>query len=82
MNQPENLHIINGRPVPDLAIAINRWLAARGEYKKQASDQKQNAYNAAYFALGEAWAERNPEATNVPGAFEWFRRGLIAPEKE
>lgn len=82
MNQPENLHIMNARPVREFATAIDQWLAARGEYQKQASDENRNAYNAAYFALGEAWAGRYPEAASSSGAFEWFRRGLIAPEDE
>ena len=68
MIQPENLHLIP-TPAPHLATAIDRWLTARGEYKKRASDENQHAYNAAYFALGEAWVERYPEADNTPEAF-------------
>ena len=69
------------RLVPDLAIAINRWLAARGEYKKQANDESQNAYNATYYALGEVWAQQNPHSANIPGEFERFRSRLISPEE-
>lgn len=70
------------RHVPDLQTAINRWLAARTEYKKQGSDENQYAYNAAYFALGEAWAEQHPNAFDVPGGFERFQSRLIAPEED
>jgi len=80
MEQPENLHLIV-RPITDLTTAIADWLTARGEYQKQASDDNQDAYNATYFALGEAWAELNPEAAGAPGGFESFRRILIAPEE-
>ena len=82
MKQPENLHVINARPVPELATAIADWLAARVEYKKQRRDETESEYNATYFALGTAWAERYPEAADTPGAFEWYRRGLIAPEED
>lgn len=67
---------------PELAAAIDRWLAARGEYQKHASDENQHEYNATLFALGEVWAKRYSEAADTPGAFEWFRRGLIAPETD
>lgn len=73
---------VDVRHVPNLETAIDHWLAARGEYKKEASDANQHAYNATYFALGEAFAERYPEAAHMPEAFEWFRRGLIAPEED
>lgn len=66
---------------PDLESAIDNWLVARGEYKKQASDKNQHAYNATYFALGEAFAEQYPEVANVPGGFERFHRCLIAPDE-
>lgn len=82
MEIPKNLHVIVTRPVPELATSIDRWLTARTEYKKHASDENQYTYNAAYFALGEAWAEQHPDAADTPGAFEYFRRGLIAPEEE
>lgn len=81
MNKPENLLLVP-TPVPGLDAAIDRWLAARGGYKKRASGENQHGYNAAYFALGEAWAERYPKAADVPGAFEWFRCSLIAPEMD
>lgn len=79
---PENLHIINCRPVSALATAIDNWLAARGEYIKQASDEEQNAYNAAYFALGEAWAELYAEGADVPNGLEGFQCGLISPKMD
>jgi len=82
MNQPENLHIIDARPVPELATAIDRWLAARNAYKMQRSDGSEYSYNARYFDLGAAFVERYPEAADTRGAFEWFRRGLIAPETD
>ena len=79
MESNKNLNL-NVRLMPNLETAIDRWLAARRDYKKQANDRNQHSYNAAYFVLGEEWVERYPEAADVPGAFEWFRRGLIAPE--
>lgn len=81
MEQPDNLHMCV-HPVADLATAIDRWLAAHGDYKKRASDESEYNYNAAYFALGEAWARSCPEAAVELGAFERFRRGLIAPGEE
>lgn len=81
MEQPENLHMCV-HPTADLTTAIDRWLAARGDYKKQASDESEYNYNAAYFALGAAWAERYPEDADTPRAFESFWRGLISPEDE
>ena len=80
MEHPENRQFAN-RPVSDLTTAIDRWLTARKEYKKQATDEEQNAYNAAYFALGEAWTERYPEVAKLPGEFERFRCTLISPDK-
>lgn len=80
MEQPENLHM-NAQPAAALATAIDRWLEARGEYKKQSSAESEYRYNETYFSLGAAWTERYPDAANSPGAFEWFRRGLIAPEQ-
>jgi hypothetical protein len=79
MTQPENLHLIS-RPLADLKTATADWLAARNEYKKQASDENEHAYNLSYFALGEAWAGQCPDAVDVPGGFEAFRRSLIVPE--
>jgi hypothetical protein len=81
MKHNENQSFNTG-PVPELAIAINLWLAARSEYKKQASDENEQAYNATHYALGEAWAGRYPDGADTPGAFEQFRVGLIAPEEE
>jgi hypothetical protein len=48
----------------------------------QPSDENQHDYEATLNDLGVARGERYPEATDTPGAFEWFRRGLIAPEAE
>jgi hypothetical protein len=70
------------RLVPDLEAAIDRWLAARNEYKKQATDENQHAYNAAYFALGEVWAERYSKGAATLDSFEHFRRDLIAHEQD
>jgi hypothetical protein len=81
MEIPQNLHLAV-RSVPPLEEAINRWLAARGAFKSQPSDENQHEYNATYFALGVAFNERYPDAASTPGAFEWYRRGLIAPEEE
>lgn len=67
-------------PLPSLESAIDRWLVARAAYKMHPSDENQHAYNATLFDLGAAWAKRYPEGSNTPGAFERFRRGLIAPE--
>lgn len=63
-------------PLPE---AIDQWLAARDAYKMERSGENEDEYNATYFDLGAAFCERYPEATNTPGAFEWYRRGLIAP---
>lgn len=81
MNQPKNLQL-DVRLVPDLATAIDHWLVARDVFKMQPSDENQNEYNATYFDLGTAFGKRYPEDANTPGAFEWYRRGLIAPEEE
>jgi hypothetical protein len=70
------------RVVPDLEEAIDHWLAARDNFKMQSSDENQHEYNATLFDLGVAWGERYPEATGTPEAFQWYRRGLIAPEEE
>jgi hypothetical protein len=81
MEMPENL-TLDVRQVPSLEAAIDHWLAARGAFKSQPSDENRNEYNATYFRLGVAFNERFPEASDTPGAFEWYRRGLIAPEEE
>jgi len=82
MDNLQNLHVINARPVPDLATAIDNWLAARDNFKMQPTDEARDEYNATLFDLGAAWGERYPEATDTPDAFEWYRRGLIAPEED
>lgn len=82
MNQPENLHIINAQPVPELATAIEGWLAARDQFKIEPTDEHQSDYNATLFDLGAAFAERYPEAGDMPELSDWFRRCLIAPNQE
>jgi hypothetical protein len=62
--------------------AIDQWLAARDVFKIAPSDENQHEYNATLYDLGAAWGERYPEDADTPGAFEWFRRGLIAPKAE
>lgn len=44
----------DSRLVPTLEAAIDNWLLARGEYKKQTTDENRHAYNATYYALGAA----------------------------
>ena len=81
MEIPENL-ILDVRQVPSLEAAIGNWLAARDAFKSQPSDENRNEYNATYFGLGVAFNELYPEASGTPDAFQWYRRGLIAPEEE
>jgi hypothetical protein len=81
MNRNGNL-ILDVRQVPSLEEAIDHWLAARDAFKSQPTDENRNEYNATYFGLGVAFNERYPEASDTPGAFEWYRRGLIAPEED
>ena len=81
MNRKGN-QILDVRKVPSLEIAIDQWLAARDKFTMQSTDESRNEYNATYFALGVAFNERYPEATETPEAFQWFRRGLIVPEEE
>ncbi|MGA9069014.1 MAG: hypothetical protein WB424_02090 [Terracidiphilus sp.] len=82
MESPQNLHVINARPVPELATAIDQWLAARDNFKMQPSDENQHNYEATRNNLGVAWGERYPDASGSPKAFEWFCLGLIAAEEE
>lgn len=70
------------RQVPSLEQAIDHWLAARNVFKMLSTDENQHELNATLYDLGATWGERYPEATDTPEAFEWFRRGLIAPEDE
>jgi hypothetical protein len=81
MNLPANLQL-DVRQVPSLEAAIDQWLAAREDFKMQSTDEARHTYNSTYFALGVAFNERYPEGAATPGAFEWYRRGLIAPEEE
>jgi hypothetical protein len=81
MNRDGNL-ILDVRQVPSLEAAINHWLAARDNFKMQSTDEARHEYNSTYFALGVAFNERYPEDADVPRAFEWYRRGLIAPEED
>jgi hypothetical protein len=70
------------RLVPSLETAIDNWLGARDKFKIEPSDENLSDYDATQHDLGAAFAERYPEATDVPRAFEWYRRGLIAPEED
>ena len=81
MNRKGNL-ILDVRHVPSLEDAIDQWLAARDNFKMKSTDESQHEYNATLYDLGAAWGERYPEDAYTPGAFEWYRRGLIAPEEE
>jgi hypothetical protein len=82
MNQPDNLHIINELRVPELATAIDQWLAARDQFKIEPSDENLSDYDATLHDLGAAWNERYPDDADTPEAFQWYRLGLIAPEDE
>lgn len=81
MIRPTNLQL-DVRPVPSLEIAIDNWLGARDKFKIEPSDENMYGYNAMLYDLGAAWGERYPVDANTPEAFEWYRRGLIAPEEE
>ncbi|MGA2675040.1 MAG: hypothetical protein ABSE99_17635 [Terracidiphilus sp.] len=82
MENLQNLHVINARPVPDLATATDNWLAARDNFKLLPSNENLHNYEATRNNLGVAWSERYPDAADTPGAFELYRRGLIAPADE
>jgi hypothetical protein len=81
MNRNGNLQL-DVRLVPSLETAIDNRLAARDVFKMEPSDENQHEYNATLYDLGAAWGERYSEDGDTPGAFEWYRRGLIAPEEE
>ena len=81
MNRTGNL-ILDVRMVPSLETAIDQWLAARDQFKIEPSDENLSDYNATLHDLGAALGERYPEDADTPGAFEWYRLGLIAPEEE
>jgi hypothetical protein len=81
MNRNGNL-ILDVRQVPSLEAAIDQWLAARDNFKMLSTDEALHEYNATYFALGVVFKARYPEAADTPEAFDWYRRGLIAPEEE
>lgn len=81
MTQPENSHL-DVRQVPSLEAAIDQWLAARDNFKMEPSEENQHEYNATLYDLGAAWGERYTEDADTPDAFQWYRRGLIAPEKD
>jgi hypothetical protein len=70
------------RIVPTLEEAIDHWLAARDKFKMEPSDESQRDYEATLYDLGAAWGERYPEDADSPEAFQWYRRGLIAPEED
>lgn len=81
MERSENLNA-DVRLVPSLEVAIDNWLVALAAYVMKRSDKTEYDYNAAYFELGEAFNEPEPEAGDTPGGFERYRHSLIAPEKE
>ncbi len=56
--------------------------AARDKFKIEPSDENQHGYNATLYDLGAAWGERYSEDADTPGAFQWYRLGLIAPEED
>lgn len=68
MNQPENLHIINACPVPELARAFDRWLTALAAYVIERSEKTECEYNTTYFELGEAFNVRERETGPVTSA--------------
>jgi hypothetical protein len=55
---------------------------ARDQFKIEPSDENLSDYDATLHDLGAAFGERYPEDADTPGAFEWYRLGLIAPEEE
>lgn len=81
MNRNGNL-VLGVRQVPSLEVAIEQWLAARDAFKSQSTDEARHEYNSTYFALGVAFNVRYPEGAATPGAFQWYRRVIIAPEEE
>jgi hypothetical protein len=81
MEIPQNLHL-SARLTPPLEEAINRWLAARDNFKKLRTHENQHEYNATLYDLGAAWSERHLRDQDTPGAFELYRRSLIAPEED
>ena len=48
----------------------------------QPSDESPRDYEATLYDLGFAWGERYPDDADTPEAFQWYRRGLIAPEED
>jgi hypothetical protein len=68
--------------MPSLRTAIDHWLAARDKFKIEPSDETQYDYNATLHDLGAAWGERYSEDVHSPEAFQWYRRGLIAPKDD
>ena len=81
MNRRANLRL-DVRQVPNFGTAIDQWLAARDQFKIEPSNENLSDYNATLNDLGAALGQRYPEEADTPGAFEWYRRGLIAPEEE
>jgi hypothetical protein len=73
---------IDVRHTPSLENAIEQWLTARDNLKVHPTDGNLHDYNATLYDLGAAWVERYPDDSNTAEAFEWYRRGLIAPEDE
>jgi len=73
---------IDVRHTPSLENAIDQWLAARDNLKVQPTDGNVHNYNATLYDLGAAWAERYPDYAKTQEAFDWYLRGLIAPEDD
>ena len=71
---------IDVRSVPPLEEAIDQWLAARDVFKLEPSDESQHEYNATLYDPEAEWRRWFPQHANTPGAFERYRRGLIAAE--
>jgi hypothetical protein len=81
MNRDASL-LLDSHQVPGLETAIDQWLGARDAFKMQPSDETLYDYNATLSDLGAAWSERYSEDVHTPEAFQWYRRGLIAPEDD
>jgi hypothetical protein len=80
MNRNGSL-ILDVHQVPSLETAIDHWLAARNNFKMLPSNENRRNYEATLNALGVAWNQHYTEASNTPDAFQWYGRGLIAPEE-
>lgn len=61
---------LNVRAAPKFEAAIDNWLAVRDQHRMQPSDNSEYVYNAIYFDLGAAFAERYSEAPDTREEFE------------